>query len=77
MILIFVVPLSVQVHKVEPFLSALYEHAIPEVGSMEQQCPKITILPRGSLSQVWTTVCVRACVRACMRVRVCVFQICT
>ena len=40
----------------EPFLSALYDHAIPEVGSMDQQIPKISILPRDSLSQVCPTV---------------------
>lgn len=48
----------------EPFLSALYDHSIPEVNNMDQQAPVIAILPRGSLSHVCITLCV--CVRACM-----------
>ena len=41
-----------QVHRVEPFLAALYDHNIPDINNMDQEAPVISITPQGSLSQV-------------------------
>ena len=73
-----ILPLIVQAHKVEPFLSALYEHSIPEVNNMDQQAPVISILPRASLAHVCITalcVCMQPCgVRGCVeRCGVCTY----
>ena len=70
----------------EPFLSALYEHSLPEVNNMDQQAPVISILPRGSLGHVCITavyaslccvcVCMVGCGCMCSCVRVCLHLCC-